>query len=331
MPVRIAVDAMGGDHAPQAIVRGAVQALSDDSDIELVLVGNEARITDELASPKNNDRPDRLRIVHASQVVGMDEPPVEALKSKRDSSIVRMVELAARGEVDAVISAGNTGAAVAVCQLKLKPLPFITRPGIAVTIPSFHGPFVLCDVGANIQAKPRHLYEYAVMATLYAQRVLGIEQPRVALMSIGEESGKGTGLVKQTSELLRNDPAINFVGNAEGRDLFENHCDVAICDGFVGNIVLKFVEGLAEGLFRTIAREFEGEAPDLQAKFNGALDRVWRRHDYSRYGGAPLLGVDGVCIICHGRSNDFAIRNAVKAARRFVQQRFNEAIAARLS
>ena len=168
------------------------------------------------------------------------------------------------------------------------------------------------------------------MATLYAQMVIGVESPRVALMSIGEESGKGTGLVKRTHELLRDDPKINFVGNVEGRELFEDRCDVAICDGFVGNIVLKFVEGLADGLFRTIAREFEDERPDLRTKFNGALERVQGRHDYSRYGGAPLLGVNGVCIICHGRSNEYALCNAVKAARRFVEQGFNDAVTARL-
>jgi glycerol-3-phosphate acyltransferase PlsX len=330
MAIRVAVDAMGGDNAPGAIVRGAVQALSDESDLELVFVGDEGRIHKELSAIGADGKKSRIRIVHASQVVGMDEPPVEAVKTKKDSSLIRMAELAAAREVDAVLSAGNTGACAAVCQLKIKPLPCVARPGIAVTIPAFHGPFVLCDVGANIQAKPRHLYEYAIMATLYAQRVLGIKEPRVAVMSIGEESGKGTGLVKQTYDLLKADSLIHFVGNAEGRDLFENKCDVAVCDGFVGNIILKFVEGLAEGLFRTIAREFEDEAPELRSKFTGALDRVWRRHDYSQYGGAPLLGLNGVCIICHGRSNEFAVYNAVKAARRFVEQGLSEAIAARL-
>ena len=331
MGVRIAVDAMGGDNAPRAIVRGAVQALQDDPSTELVFVGDEALVRKELASVGiNGSSQSRVRVVHTTQVVGMNERPIEAIKAKKDSSVVRMAELAANREVDAVISAGNTGACAAACQLKLRALPCVARPGIAVTIPSFHGPFVLCDVGANINAKPKHLYQYAVMAALYAQGVLGIENPRVAIMSIGEETGKGTGLVKQTHELLSRDPAINFVGNTEGRELFENRCDVAVCDGFIGNIVLKFVEGLAEGLFRTIAREFDGEAPEFKDRFNGALDNVWRRHDYSRYGGAPLLGVDGVCIICHGRSNEFALRNAVGAARRFVEQDFNVAVAARL-
>lgn len=326
MAIRVAVDAMGGDHAPSAIIRGATQALSDDPDLEVILVGDEGTIHRELSSIDVTATASRIRVVHASQVVGMDEQPVEALKTKKDSSLVRMTALAADGQADAVLSAGNTGACAAAAQFLLKPLPCVTRPGIAVTIPSFYGPFVLCDVGANIQAKPRHLYEYAVMASLYAERVLGIKKPRVALMSIGEESGKGTGLVKQTTELVKADAKLNFVGNAEGRDLFEDHCDVAICDGFVGNIILKFVEGLAEGLFKTIAREFADEAPELRQKFTGALDRVWARHDYSRYGGAPLLGINGVCIICHGRSNDFAVRNAVNAARRYIGQNLSDSI-----
>jgi len=329
--MRIAVDAMGGDYAPAAIVRGAVQALADDDDTELILVGDEGRIRGELSSADVNGADARIRIVHASQVIAMDAPPVETLRSHKDSSVVRMAELAAANEAQAVVSAGNTGACAAVCQLKMKTIPGVTRPGIAVTIPSFHGPFVLCDVGANIQAKPRHLYEYAVMATLYSQLVIGVESPRVALISIGEESGKGTGLIKQTHELLKHDPALNFVGNVEGRELFEGRCDVAICDGFVGNIVLKFVEGLAEGLFRTIAREFEDERPELRDKFNGVLEHVRDRHDFRQYGGAPLLGVAGVCIICHGRSNEFALCNAVRAARRFVDNGFTEAVRARLS
>ena len=330
MSLRVAVDAMGGDHAPEAIVRGATQALADDPNLELIFVGDEGAIHRELDRCPTGGSKSRIRIVHASQVIEMDEAPVEAIKTKKDSSIMRMADLAASGEADAVLSAGNTGACAAAAQLKLRPLRCVARPGIAVTIPSFHGPFVLCDVGANIQAKPRHLYEYAVMASLFAQRVIGIQNPRVAVMSIGEESGKGTGLVKQTSDLLQADKDLNFVGNAEGRDLFQDHCDVAVCDGFVGNIILKFVEGLAEGLFKTIAREFDDEAQELRGKFTGALDRVWRRHDYSQYGGAPLLGVNGVCIICHGRSNDVAVKNAVSAACKFVQNDLRQAIAERL-
>jgi len=330
MGIRIAVDAMGGDHAPCATVRGAVGALNDSPNLRVTLVGDESRISRELDNFEVCAVRDRIGIVHATQVVAMDEPPVEAIKNKRDSSLTRMVELAASGEVDAVLSAGNTGACAAACQLRLRPLACVSRPGIAVAIPSFYGPFVLCDVGANIQAKPRHLYEYAVMASLYAQRVLGIDRPRVAMLSIGEESGKGTGLIREAHALLSADPTLNFVGNAEGRELFLNRCDVAVCDGFVGNIVLKFVEGLAEGLFATIEREFEGEQTQLKERFCRGLDAVRQRHDYSRYGGAPLLGINGVCIICHGRSNEVAVCNAVKAAGRFVEQRFVEAITQRL-
>ncbi len=330
MAIRVAVDAMGGDHAPAAIVRGAVAALAEDPELQLVLVGDEGTVRRELDAAQTGPHASRIRIVHASQVVGMDEQPVEALKTKRDSSLVKMAMLAAEGQADAVLSAGNTGAFAAAAQFLMKPLPCVSRPGIAVTIPSFYGPFVLCDVGANIQAKPKHLYEYAIMASIYAEKVLRIKNPRVALVSIGEESGKGTGLVKQTTELIKANSSVNFVGNAEGRDLFEDHCDVAICDGFVGNIVLKFVEGLAEGLFKTIAHEYNDEAPELKTKFTSALDRVWARHDYSRYGGAPLLGINGVCVICHGRSNDVAIKHAVLAARRHAEQNIGEAILARL-
>ncbi|MHC5111389.1 MAG: phosphate acyltransferase PlsX [Planctomycetota bacterium] len=335
MTVRVAVDAMGGDYAPRSAVDGSLSALVDDNELEITLVGDvgvvEPQLEASLTEIENHgDIRPRVHLVHASQVVGMDEGPVDALRNKKDSSIVRMVELSSRGECDGLVSAGNTGAVAAACQLMIKPLPCVTRPGIAVTIPSFFGPYILCDVGANIQAKPRHLYEYAVMASLYAERVIGIENPRVALVSIGEETGKGTGLIKQTHELLQADPQLNYVGNAEGRELFENRCDVAICDGFVGNIILKFVEGLAEGLFKTMAREFDQEPADLRTRFTSALDRVWKQHDYRRYGGAPLLGINGVSIICHGRSNDFALKNAIAAARRFVSRNFNEEISARL-
>ncbi len=329
MPYRIAVDAMGGDHAPGAIVRGSLQALEDNGDYELFLVGDEDRVCAELNSI-GPARPEHIHVIHASQRVDMDESPIEALRSKKDSSLVRMVNLAVEGKVDAVISAGNTGACAAAAQLKLRPLSCVSRPGIAVTIPSFHRPFVLCDVGANIQAKPQHLYQYGIMAAVYSQTVLGTERPRVALLSVGEESRKGTGLVKQTHELMSNDATIDFVGNVEGRDLFQDKCDVAVCDGFVGNIVLKFVEGLAEGLFDTIAHEFEDEEPAAKKRFGAALERVWTRHDYSEYGGAPLLGINGVCIICHGRSEERAIRNAVHVAATFVRNKFSQLIAARL-
>ncbi len=331
MTIRVALDAMGGDLAPRAIIAGGLQSLASDPLLELTLVGDEDCIHAELEDFGADRGNDRLHIVHASQVVAMDAAPIEALRAFPDSSLVKMIELAGHGDVDAVISAGNTGAFAAAAQLKLKPLHGVTRPGIAVAVPAYHGPFVLCDVGANIQAKPRHLFEYAIMASLYAEVVLGIDRPRVALMSIGEESGKGTSLIKETHALLLHEPSVNFVGNAEGRELFLNKCDVAICDGFIGNIVLKFVEGLAEGLFQTISREIKDEDLIDYDRVAKALDRVWKQHDYSRYGGAPLLGINGACVICHGRSNDVAISHAITAARRFVDQRLNEAIVARLA
>jgi phosphate acyltransferase len=326
---RIAVDAMGGDHAPDAVVRGAVEAMRLDDEIELHLVGDEDRIGECLSSA--NGACDRVRVVHASQAIGMDEHPVESLRRKKDSSLLQMAMLAAHGKVDAVVSAGNSGAYAAACQLKLRPLSCISRPGIAVTIPTYHGPFILCDAGANIHARPQHLYEYAVMASLYAEIVLEVEAPRVALLSIGEETAKGTDLIRQTHDILTADDRIRFVGNLEGRDLFANLCDVAVCDGFVGNIVLKLAEGLAEGLFDTITREVESIAPDLSGRLGEALAQVRSRHDYSEYGGAPLLGMDGTCIICHGRSDDRAIRNAVITAKRFFGLGFNQSILARFN
>lgn len=330
MGPRIALDAMGGDNAPGAIVRGAVEALAGDETLRLVLVGDEQRILAELEG-LDGDR-DRIRIVHTTEVIEMGEAPVEALRHKKDSSILRLAKLAVAGEVDAVLSAGNTGAFAAACQLKMRSLPGVIRPGIAVVIPSFHGPFVLCDCGANIQAKAAHLHQYGVMASLYAEKVLGIERPRVALLSVGEESAKGTTVVKQAHGLLEEDDRLNFVGNAEGRELFQNVCDVALCDGFVGNLMLKFVEGIAEGFLHTIRREADELIDDPSARevFQSALQRVWSRHDYSEYGGAPLLGVQGACIICHGRSNERAIRNAVRVARQFLLQGLNEAIIERL-
>ncbi|MBN2559996.1 MAG: phosphate acyltransferase PlsX [Phycisphaerae bacterium] len=329
MPARIALDAMGGDFAPQAIVRGAVQALANAPDVQVLLVGDEGRVKAELDAIGKFEGADRIRIVHASQVIGMDESPMDALRQKKDSSIHRMTQLAVEGEADAIISAGNTGACAGAAQIKLRPLRCINRPGIAVAIPSFYGPVVICDVGANIQAKPRQLYEYAVLSTLYAEMVIGRENPRVGLLSVGEESAKGTEVIKQTHELLQRDPKLNFVGNVEGRDLFSNVCEVAVCDGFVGNIVLKLIEGLSEGLFPTIEREIADEDPQAKARFESAIQRVWARHDFSEYGGAPLLGINGVCIICHGRSGERAICNAIRAAARFLAHKLNDAVIAR--
>jgi len=323
--MRIGIDAMGGDHAPHEIVRGAVEGLASANGSELVLIGDERAIRAEL--DKLTGWQDRVEIVPTTEVIGMDESPVEAVRRKKNSSIVRLAAMAAEKTVDAVISAGNTGACAAACQLKIQPIRGVHRPGIAVVIPSFHGPLVVCDVGANIAAKPKHLHQYAIMASLYARELLGVADPRVGLLSVGEEDAKGTSVVKKAHELLRAERAVHFIGNVEGRDLFRGSVDVVICDGFVGNIVLKLTEGLAEGLFKTISAEIAAAMPHLAEEFKPVVTKVWSSHDYSEYGGAPLLGVDGICIICHGRSDHRAIRNAVRVASNFVERRLNTVIA----
>ncbi|MHC4441115.1 MAG: phosphate acyltransferase PlsX [Planctomycetota bacterium] len=327
--MRIGVDAMGGDYAPRAIVRGALDALPLLNGIELVLVGDEQAVTGELQ--KCQQPSGDIQIVHTTQIIGMDEVPVEAVRGKKDSSICRLVQMASRGDLDAVISAGNTGAFAAAGQLRMKPLPGVSRPGVAVVLPSFMGPIVLCDAGVNLVPKPHQLVQYAVMASAYARKVLKVDRPRVGLLSVGEEDLKGTALVKQAHELIRSCDRLNFVGNVEGRDLFRGGADVIICDGFTGNIALKLTEGLAEGLFKTIAKEIALASPELSKSFDPVIKRVWANHDYAEYGGAPLLGVDGVCIICHGRSDHVAIRNAVRVAWEYIESDLNAIISTELA
>jgi len=213
----------------------------------------------------------------------------------------------------------------------MRTLPGIARAGTAVTIPSFCGPFVLCDVGANIEPKHHHLYQYAIMGQLYAKHIVGLERQRVGLLSVGEENVKGTGVIKQANELLSSDPDIEFVGNIEGRDLFEGVCDVAVCDGFVGNIILKLFEGLSRGIFETVAKEIVQEDPALKAPFDAVVKKVWKKHDYTEYGGAPLLGVRGVAMLCHGSSDARAIRSTIRSARDFVTHKLNDLLADRFS
>jgi len=316
--MRIALDAMGGDHAPREIIRGAIRGLERlGADDQLVLFGLREPLEQECRALELSDP--RVEFVYCAETIGMHDTPVEALRQKRDSSIVRVAVAGAHGEVDALISAGNTGAFAAACQLKLGPVEGVSRPGIAVVMPTFYGPVLICDVGANVAPKPHHLHEYACMCTCYARELLHIAQPRVGLVSIGEEEVKGNHLVKEARMLIKQDPLLNFVGNMEGRDIFSGHCDVFICDGFVGNVVLKLTEGLAEGLFQTIIHEIEQESAELARNFQPIVDRIWRRHDFTEYGGAPLLGLNGVAIICHGRSDQRAIANAIRVAQEQVK------------
>jgi len=321
--VRFAIDAMGGDYAPREIVRGAVAARDALPEDEIILVGDEAAIRRELQAAGAST--DRLKIVHTTQLVGMADPPVEAIRKKPDSSMRRATELMAHREADAVISAGNTGAFIAAAHMVARRLPGIRRPGISVVFPTFHGPVVLIDVGANVDSRPIHLLQYALMASLYARKVIGIENPRVGILSIGEESEKGNTLAIEARQLMETAP-INFCGNAEGRDIFKGRFDVVVCDGFVGNIVLKCVEGLVSNMFQVIMQEFKSLDPKVAAPLAPVLKELQRRHDAEEYGGAPLLGVDGVVIICHGNSHARAVANATRAAATCARQQVNRMI-----
>lgn len=327
--MRIGVDAMGGDFAPGEIVRGAAAGLRFlGPQDELVLYGPQEVLEAECRAAELTDG--RVRLRGCPQVIGMHDHPVEALKTKRDSSIVRMASEAGKNTVDAIISAGNTGAFAAACQLRIGAIPGVSRPGIAVVMPTFHGPVVICDVGANVAPKPRHLYEYARMCASYSRSILGVAEPRVGIVSIGEEEVKGNALVKEAHGLIKADESLNFVGNMEGRDIFAGQCDVFICDGFVGNVILKLTEGMAEGLFKTIVREIEEESAQLLHQFEPIVDRIWRKHDFAEYGGAPLLGLNSVAIICHGRSDHRAIANAVRVAAEQIHSNLNKIIAEQL-
>lgn len=322
--MRIAVDAMGGDHGPAEVVAGAREArpFLDEGDT-LVLVGDERIIREPLGG--RTDEP-FLEVCHASQAIGMDEAPVQALRSKADSSIAVMTGLHRRGEVDACISAGNTGACVAAAQMGLRRLPGVHRPGISVLVPTFHGPVAICDVGANVNCRPKHLYQYAVMTGLYFQAVTGKDNPRVGLLSVGEEETKGNTLVKKTAELLKDDPHVNFIGNVQGSDLLRDVFEVVVCEGFVGNVVLKLVEGLGRGLVKGLVEQFQTIMPNQMDQVLEAAQKIDHMYDFNQYGGAPLLGGDGIWIICHGASKAQGIAHAVRSAKDFASQNVNQRI-----
>jgi len=307
--VRIAVDAMGGDFAPREVVMGALEAAREG--IEIILVGDRDGIESEIGRENRG----RLEIVHTTEVIAMDEQPAAAVRRKKDSSIVRAVQLVREGRAGAFVSAGSTGAVMAASLLGLGRIKGIDRPAIASVLPSRKGGTVLLDVGANVDCKPRHLLQFGIMGSLYAEKVLGIANPRVGLLSVGEEDSKGNELTLGSFPLLK-ESGINFIGNVEGRDLFSGLVNVVVCDGFVGNVVLKAGEGLAMALMHMIKDELTrnwlskmGTALTLPA-----LKELRRRIDYAEYGGAPLLGVNGVVIVCHGSSTSLAIRNALRMA-----------------
>ncbi len=330
--MRLAIDVMGGDNAPDAIIKGCVEALTLlDRDDQLLLIGDQATISDVLTELDIDDS--RLVIIHASQAIAMDDSPAKAVRAKPDSSIV---QAALRGSkkhedpVDCVLSAGNTGACVAASIMHMKRLPGVHRPGIAVTIPAFKGPVVLCDAGANPEPTHIHLWQYGVMADTYAKVVLGIDSPRVALMNIGAEEAKGSDLVRKTRDLLRETPDLNFIGYVEGRDLFDGVADVIITDGFVGNTLLKMAEGMARSIFTAIAHEVLQSDPALAMQLEPIFKAIYAKNDYHEYGGAPLLGVNGSFFISHGSSQARTIRSAIRTCREYVLKHVNDDIASRI-
>lgn len=331
--MRLAIDVMGGDNAPDAVLIGCFEALDlIGPDDRLVLVGD-ARYIERMLRERGVDDA-RLSIVPASEIIEMHESPAKAVRSKRDSSIVKMVRLGsakAEDPVDGVLSAGNTGACVSAAIMHMKRLRGVHRPGIAVTVPSFHGPIVMCDAGANPEPKTSHLWQYAVMSEAYARCVLKIDRPRVALMNIGSEEAKGTGIIKQTRELLERTPGINFIGYVEGRDFFDGVADVIVTDGFVGNSMLKMAEGLAKSLFAAIAREISELDPELAKRFKPMVQQIYSKNDYHELGGAPLLGVNGTMVIAHGSSEPRTIRASIRNSFQYLRANVNAEIIKRLA
>ena len=324
--VRIAVDAMGGDFAPGPIVAGCVQAARNLPGVERVyLVGDEAAIRAELG--KHPGAPGILEVVHASEVVGMSESPATAVRRKRDSSICRAVDLVKNGEADVVFSAGNTGAAVAATTLKLRTLAGVTRPAIAAVLPTHRTPFVLLDAGATPDCTPEMLVHFAVMGSVYSREILKVENPRIGMLSIGQEEAKGNEMTKEAFQRIGRS-GLNFVGNVETGDLFDGKADVAVCDGFVGNVVLKTSEGVARAVGAWIKEELSSNPLYAVGALlsGGAFRKIREKADPARYGGAPLLGVNGVCIIGHGASNETAVANALRVAHESVSHKINPQI-----
>ena len=325
--MKLAVDAMGGDNAPQEIVKGAIRAAKNFS-CEIILVGDETKIREVLKTQGDVENLP-ISIRHATETISMREHPAEAVKSKKDSSIVVATKMVKDGECDAVLSAGSTGAAVTAAQLILKRIHGVGRPAIATPIPTTNGVTLMLDSGANIDSKPEYLVQGGMMGAIYAEYVFGKKNPRVGLLNIGEEETKGNEQAKETYQLFKELTNINFIGNAEGRDIPNGNFDVVVCDGFVGNVVLKFGEGLALTIFKLIKEEITNSGIIVKLGaflLKPALKRLAKRLDVAEYGGAPLLGVDGYCIISHGSSDAKSICSAIGIAQDYVNSNILEKI-----
>jgi len=324
--VHIALDAMGGDHGPDELIAGAIQAVQEVG-LRVTLVGDEQLIgacLDRLSL--GSDVLSRLQIVHTSEMVEMGESPVEAIRKKKNASVMVAFDLVRNGEADAAVSAGNSGATMAAAIRKLGRLKNVSRPGLASIIPTLKKPVVMMDVGANVDCRPQHLFQFALMASAFSP-IFDINAPRVGILSIGEETGKGNQLVKEAHAMLAAS-SLNFIGNVEGRDIFQGDVDVIVCDGFVGNICLKVSEGLVEAAGQMIR---EGIMSSWRSKIGYLLARpvfrrLKKRVDYAEYGGAPLLGINGTGLICHGKSSTAAIKNALIEAGKIVEMKVNAKI-----
>lgn len=310
--VRIAVDAMGGDHAPEEIVRGAVQA-SRDSGVEVILVGDVPRLKPLVEAEGGAS----CRLVHAAETVAMDDDhPAERVRRGSATSVAAAVQLVKDGEADGMVSAGSTGAVVAAALLRLGRVPGVSRPALCSPMPTISGFCFIIDAGANVNCRPHQLVQFAEMGSIYARQALGVEKPRVGLLNVGEEPTKGSDMAVEAHRLLRASPHIHFIGNVEGRDISWGHVDVVVCDGFIGNIVLKFAEGMGTAMLSLMRDELRKSWRSTigAALARPAFMRMKKRLDYSEYGGVPLLGVNGVVIVSHGSSNAKAVANAVRAA-----------------
>jgi glycerol-3-phosphate acyltransferase PlsX len=329
--ITVALDAMGGDHAPRAEVEGAVLAAREYADVRVILVGIEEKVRTELNRLRHRDLP--IEIVPATDVVTMTESPSHAFRRKKDSSLHVAARLVRDGKADALVSAGNTGAVMTVARFVLGTLPSVDRPALAWAFPNIKDRVsVMLDVGANVDSKPLHIEQFAVMGEIYYRALWGVKRPRIALLSIGEEDVKGNDLTREAAGLLKQS-SLNFVGNIEGRDVFRGNVDVIICDGFIGNIALKLSEGLVEHIGGMLKKAIKSSIASQigYALSKKAFDAFRKRTDYSEYGGAPLLGVRGITIIGHGRSNPNAVKNAVRVAAELCRSGMNEKIEQELS
>jgi glycerol-3-phosphate acyltransferase PlsX len=322
--MRIALDGMGGDNAPAEIVAGAIEA-AREFDFKIILVGDQPILRSELE--KHSRVPKTISVHHAGSVIRMDESAAISVRKKKDASVSVCADLVKEGSADAIVTAGHTGAAVVASTLKLRLLEGVDRPGIGILLPTLTTPTFLIDVGANIETKPIHLYQYALMGDVYFRYILRKNRPSIGILNIGEEESKGTEYIKEARQLL-NKSHLHFLGNVEGRDIFNGKVDIVICDGFVGNVVLKVSESIAEVIGKLLKQELKRNAMTMLGAFlaKPAFNALKKEVDYSEYGGAPLLGVNGTCIISHGSSNARAIKNAIRVAGEFVKYEINQHI-----